>query len=264
MLARLSTAIATICMLSGAAFAQGAAEAHRFHMIAHTAGQLDIEGAKQAISKSTNKDVRAFAEEMVHNHTAVNKQALDLVHNLKVTPEDNDIANEVAYHTTVYGALEIPLIPSAANPKLKSLLQTGLKIFQGHEDKNAHHDLSGDGANEGAEMRTISSTDSSSLPVLRVNSRLCRKSARHGQFRGWVRRSLVWAEIRLRSFRPLLLLRASPRLDPKHDRICKIDPVPSRLRRDRLVVAGDFIRGLGLRASGNYVWTFFGAGARFL
>ena len=132
---RLSTAIAAICMLSGAAFAQGAAKLTNSQIahIAYTAGQLDIEGAKQAISKSTNKDVRAFAEEMVHNHTAVNKQALDLVHNLKVTPEDNDIANEVAYHTTVYGALEIPLIPSAANPKLKSLLQTGLKIFQGHE-----------------------------------------------------------------------------------------------------------------------------------
>jgi putative membrane protein len=111
--------------------------------------------------KSKNKDVRAFAEGMVNDHTAVNKQALDLVKKLKVTPEDNDtsraltkaaadkraelsklngaafdkayIANEVAYHKTVNGALETTLIPSASNPELKSLLETGLKIFEGHQ-----------------------------------------------------------------------------------------------------------------------------------
>ena len=92
MLVRLSTAIAAICMLSGAALAQGAAKPTdpQIAHIAYTAGQLDIEAAKQALSKSTNKDVRAFAEGMVGDHTAVNKQALDLVTKLKVTPEDND------------------------------------------------------------------------------------------------------------------------------------------------------------------------------
>ena len=90
--ARLSTAIAVICMLSGAALAQGAAKLTdpQIAHIAYTAGQLDIEAAKAAISKSTNKDVRAFAEGMVRDHEAVNKQALDLVAKLKVTPEDND------------------------------------------------------------------------------------------------------------------------------------------------------------------------------
>ena len=43
------------------------------------------------------------------------------------------IANEVAYHKAVDSALETQLIPSANNAELKSLLQTGLKIFQGHE-----------------------------------------------------------------------------------------------------------------------------------
>ena len=162
MLVRLSTAIAAICMLSGAALAQGAAKPtdSQIAHIAYTAGQLDIDAAKQAISKSTNEDVRAFAEDMVGDHTAVNKQALDLVKKLKVTPKDNDtghaltkaadkraelskldgaefdkayIANEVAYHQTVNGALETTLIPSASNPELRSLLQTGLKIFQGHQ-----------------------------------------------------------------------------------------------------------------------------------
>ncbi|HEY8007464.1 MAG TPA: DUF4142 domain-containing protein [Methylocella sp.] len=160
---RLSTTIAATCLLSGAALAQGAAKPTdpQIAHIAYTAGQLDIEAAKNAISKSTNKDVRAFAEDMVRDHEAVNKQALELVAKLKVTPEDNDtsraltkqaadkraelsklngtdfdkayVANEVAYHKTVNGALATTLIPDASNPELKSLLQTGLKIFQGHE-----------------------------------------------------------------------------------------------------------------------------------
>jgi len=165
MLVRLSTAIAAICILSGAALAQEATKLTdpQIAHIAYTAGQLDIEAAKQALSKSANKDIRAFAEGMVSDHTAVNKKALDLVTKLKVTPEDNDtsraltkaaaderaelaklsgaafdkayIANEVAYHKTVNRALESTLIPSASNPELKSLLQTGLKIFQGHEQQ---------------------------------------------------------------------------------------------------------------------------------
>jgi putative membrane protein len=52
-------------------------------------GQIDIEAAKQALTKSENQEVRAFADDMVRDHTAVNKQALALVDKLKVKPEDN-------------------------------------------------------------------------------------------------------------------------------------------------------------------------------
>jgi putative membrane protein len=38
----------------------------------------------------------------------------------------------------VNGALENTLIPSANNAELKSLLQTGLKIFQGHQQHAEH------------------------------------------------------------------------------------------------------------------------------
>ena len=168
MFAKAITALAALCLLSGGALAQGGAKPTdpQIAHIAYTAGQLDIEAAKQAIGKSKNKDVRAFAEDMVRDHTAVNKQALDLVKKLKVTPQDNDtskaltkqaadkraelaklsgaafdkayIDNEVAYHKTVNGALENTLIPSASNAELKSLLQTGLKIFQGHEQHAEH------------------------------------------------------------------------------------------------------------------------------
>lgn len=163
MLTRLSAAIAAICMLSGAAAAQTAAKPTdpQIAHIAYAAGQLDITATKQALSKSKNKEVVSFAQDMVRDHEAVNKQALDLVKKLKVTPEDNDtsraltsqaadkraelgklkggefdkayVADEIAYHKTVNGALESTLIPSATNPELKSLLQTGLKIFQGHQ-----------------------------------------------------------------------------------------------------------------------------------
>ena len=103
---------------------------------------------------------------MVRDHTEVNKQALALVEKLKVKPEDNDTsraltkqaaakrdelskldgtafdkayaANEVAYHKTVNGALESTLTPSASNAELKSLLQTGLKLFQGHQQHAEH------------------------------------------------------------------------------------------------------------------------------
>jgi putative membrane protein len=134
--------------------------------IAYTAGLIDIAAAQQALEKSKNADVRAFAEDMVRDHTAVNDQALALVKKLNVTPEDNPtsqalqkqadakkaelakldgaafdvayIANEVAYHQTVNTALKDTLIPGAKNAELKALLETGLKIFQGHQEHAEH------------------------------------------------------------------------------------------------------------------------------
>jgi putative membrane protein len=168
MLRRFSPALAVLLVSSTAVFAQGGAKPTdpQIAHIAYTAGVIDIEAAKQALKMSQNKDVRAFAESMVKDHEAVNKQALDLCAKLKVKPEDNDtskaltkqaadkraelaklsgaafdkayIENEVAYHNTVNGALEKLLIPSASNAELKSLLQTGLKIFQGHQQHAEH------------------------------------------------------------------------------------------------------------------------------
>ena len=142
MIAKLGATFAALCVLTGSACAQGPAKPTdpQIAHIAYTADQLDIEAAKQALAKSRNKEVRSFAEDMVRDHTAVNKQALDLVKKLKVTPQDNDtsrtltkqaadkraelaklngtafdkadVANEVAYHKTVNGALETLLISS--------------------------------------------------------------------------------------------------------------------------------------------------------
>ena len=167
MFVRLSAAIAALSLLSSAAMAQAAKPTDpQIAHIAYTAGVLDINAAKQALTKASDKEVKAFAQDMVRDHEAVNKQALDLVNKLKVKPEDNDtsktlaknaetkraelaklsgaafdkayIDNEVAYHKAVDSALETTLIPSANNAELKSLLQTGLKIFQGHEHHAEH------------------------------------------------------------------------------------------------------------------------------
>jgi putative membrane protein len=167
MFVRISAAVAAVSLLGGAALAQSAKPSDpQIAHIAYTAGVIDIEAAKQALSKTSNKDVKAFAQDMARDHEAVNKQALDLVKKLNVTPQDNDtsktlsknaaekraelaklkgaefdkayIANEVAYHKAVDSALETTLIPNASNAELKSLLQTGLKIFQGHEQHAEH------------------------------------------------------------------------------------------------------------------------------
>src|SRR5207342_1591282 len=77
MFSRLSTAVAMIFMLSPAAQAAGAAPTDpQIAHIAYTAGEIDIANAKQALKISKNKEVRAFAENMVKDHTAVNTQAL--------------------------------------------------------------------------------------------------------------------------------------------------------------------------------------------
>lgn len=167
MINRLSAAFAAICLVTPVAFAAGETPTDpQIAHIAYTAGVIDIEAAKLALEKSKNKQVVAFANDMLRDHEAVNKQALALVKKLNVTPEDNStsqslsaaateerkklaklkgaafdkayVNNEVAYHKQVNGALETLLIPSAKNGQLKDLLETGLKLFQGHEQHAEH------------------------------------------------------------------------------------------------------------------------------
>ncbi|MBL0375184.1 DUF4142 domain-containing protein [Rhizobium sp. KVB221] len=160
---------ATVFVVSGAALAS----AHDAKLsdpqiahIAYSAGQIDVTAAEQALKKSKNPDVIAFAKTMERDHKAVNEQALALVKKLNVTPEDNPVSqslstqaskelttlgaldgaafdkayveNEVAYHKAVNGALKDTLIPSAHNAELKSLLETGLTLFQEHQMHAEH------------------------------------------------------------------------------------------------------------------------------
>ena len=153
--------LVVVFALTGAAWGQAKLTDPQIAHIAYTAGLVDIAAAKQALDKSQNADVRAFAEEMVRDHTAVNDKALALCKKLGVTPEDNDTSkslaasgqqkleeyaklsgadydhayanNEVAYHKSVNSTLAGTLIPSTSNAELKDLLNTGLNLFKGHE-----------------------------------------------------------------------------------------------------------------------------------
>jgi len=129
-------------------------------MIAVTANSVDIDVAKMADQKTTNKAVKEFAATMVRDHTAVNTKATALVKKLGVTPEESDtskslksdgdkkmaqlmaltgaefnkayIDNEVSYHEAVMGVLDNTLIPNTKNAELKVLLESVRPIFASH------------------------------------------------------------------------------------------------------------------------------------
>jgi putative membrane protein len=124
------------------------------------ANQVDIDAGKLAIEKSRHPEVKKFAQQMVTDHTAVNKAAVELVTKLGVTPEESDasrglttggaetrakleklegaafdrayVDNEVAYHKAVIGVLDSQLIPSASNAELKTTLVGVKPAFDAH------------------------------------------------------------------------------------------------------------------------------------
>lgn len=124
------------------------------------ANQVDIDAGKLAQSKSHNKDVKAFAERMVIDHSGVNKSATELVTKLNVTPQSNEtskslqkggednlaalkkldgsafdrayVDNEVTYHQAVLDAVDKTLIPNAQNAELKALLVKVRPAFVAH------------------------------------------------------------------------------------------------------------------------------------
>jgi putative membrane protein len=146
---------------AGSAFAQAASVTDpQIASIVVTANQVDIDAGKLAENKGTHADVKAFAKQMVTDHTGVNKQATELVTKLKVKPEDNAtsrslraggdenvsklktlkgaefdkayIDHEVAYHQQVLDAIDKTLIPGAKNEELKALLVKVRPAFEAH------------------------------------------------------------------------------------------------------------------------------------
>ena len=128
--------------------------------IVTTADQIDINYAKLALSKTRNKEVRGFAQQMITDHSSVQKSVNDLAAKLNVTPAESGtssalnaraeqmmqklrelkgkafekayIDNEVAYHEAVINATKTVLIPGAQNAELKSALQGAEPLFEGH------------------------------------------------------------------------------------------------------------------------------------
>ena len=146
-------------LIASGASAQGVNDA-QIAAIVVTADQVDIDAGKLAASMGSTSDVKKFGEQMVKDHTGVNKSAVELVTKLKVTPEDNptamslknggmeNVANlkmlkgkafdkayvdhEVTYHEQVIEALDKTLIPGAKNEELKALLIKVRPAFVAH------------------------------------------------------------------------------------------------------------------------------------
>lgn len=134
----------------------------RIAHIAVTADNIDIAYAHLVLALSKNPEVRRFAELMIADHSAVNAKAAALAQKLGVTPQDNEIsqqlidqasdkmdelsqkrganfdrayaANELAYHQAVNAAVRDTLIPNTKNPELKKLLESAVPIFLAHEE----------------------------------------------------------------------------------------------------------------------------------
>lgn len=130
--------------------------------IAVTANAIDSAAGVLARQKGAAKEVKDFAQTMITDHTAVNKEAVALATKLGVTPEDNDtsrslksgadastatlqgltgaafdkayIDNEVTYHQAVLDAIDKTLVPSAQNGELKALLEKVRPAIAAHLD----------------------------------------------------------------------------------------------------------------------------------
>ena len=157
---------ATAAFTAGAVFAQGGPTDPQIAGIVVTANQIDIDAGKFAKSHSKNKEVDAFASQMITDHTAVNKQASALAKKLGVKPEDSDtskslkdgakqnmdnlkklkgaafdkayVDHEVAYHQAVLDAIDKTLIPSAKNAELKGLIEKVRPAIAAHLEHAKH------------------------------------------------------------------------------------------------------------------------------
>lgn len=131
--------------------------------IAVTANTIDSTMGELAKTKARSSAVKGFAQTMVTDHGAVNKQAVALAQRLKVTPEANDVSRqlqqgadearaglesksgaefdraymqrEVEYHQAVLDALDQTLIPGSQNAELKALLQGARPAFVAHLER---------------------------------------------------------------------------------------------------------------------------------
>ncbi|RKT21120.1 putative membrane protein [Paraburkholderia sp. RAU2J] len=160
------TLFRALTLASFAGYAQSAGPTDpQIAAIMVSANQVDIDAGKLAESKSGSKDVKAFAQRMIADHGGVNKAAADLVHagrdargqppsrSLKQGGAANVatlktlagmafdrayIDHEVAYHESVFDALDKTLIPAAHYDELKALLVKVRPAFVAHLEHARH------------------------------------------------------------------------------------------------------------------------------
>lgn len=128
--------------------------------IVQAANQIDINISTLALTKTKNPKVKEFANEMISDHTNLEKSVADLAKKLGVTAEPSDTskqlkqqaademkklrslrgsafdkeyaAHEIAFHQAVIDAATKMLIPDAKNAELKSALEEAAPLLQGH------------------------------------------------------------------------------------------------------------------------------------
>ena len=163
----ISTVVA--CLLAaagGVASAQSAPNDAQIAGIVVAANRVDVDAGKLAEGMASDKEVKAFARQMVVDHTGVNQQAGALVKRLNITPEDSDVSkslrkggddniaklkqlsgkafdkayvdHEVVYHQAVLDALDKTLIANAKNAELKDLLIKVRPSFVAHLEHAKH------------------------------------------------------------------------------------------------------------------------------
>jgi len=167
MAATTSTLQAQVSHRASAATAAPTATAHSAALddptivaIFDAANTWDINLGHLALKKSTNKDVRTFADMMVRDHTAARQLGRDLATKLKVTPtppgkdfalykdyvattaklnglkgaafDKGYIDHEAWYHQAVIDAVTNTLLPATKNAELKDLEIKVAPNFQAH------------------------------------------------------------------------------------------------------------------------------------
>jgi putative membrane protein len=131
-----------------------------------TANTIDIDNGKMAQKKSKDAEIKKFAQQMITDHTAVNKMATDLAKKLKVKPEQSTttmslkteakgnqaklavlkgkdfdkayVDQEVSFHQKVLDTIDKTLIPSADNQELKALIEKVRPNIQAHLEHAKH------------------------------------------------------------------------------------------------------------------------------
>ncbi|ABF40790.1 conserved hypothetical protein [Candidatus Koribacter versatilis Ellin345] len=167
-------AVATVLTLAPRGLHAQAPSDPQIAGVVQTANKIDIDTAHIALQKSKDAQVKEFANQMIADHTSLEKSVADLAKKLNVTPQDSDISkqlkqgaadeakklkslsgkafdqeyvsHEVAYHQAVIDAATKTLIPNAQNAELKSALQGAAPLLQGHLEHAQHLQQSLQGA----------------------------------------------------------------------------------------------------------------------
>jgi len=128
--------------------------------IVQAACQVEIGYAQLAMTKSQNKEVRDHAQQMIADHSALQRSMTDLNGRLNLTPADSDTGStlraqsedvsaklnalngsafdkayidvEVATHQAIIATVSTVLVPNAQNAELKNALQGASPVMRGH------------------------------------------------------------------------------------------------------------------------------------